>query len=154
MSIEERELILRREVPFARELVWRAMTEPEHQNRWWGPHGFRNERVSMDFRVGGVWSFDMVGPDGSRYPNRSVFKEITPPSKLVFDHGDGERELFEFTITLHETGKGTLITLRQLYPGKELRDQMVSKYGAVEGAKQHLAKLEAYLRARERELVP
>jgi len=145
MSTEERELILEREVPFARELVWRAMTEPEHQNRWWGPEGFRNERVSMDFRVGGVWSFDMVGPDGTRYPNRSVFKEITPPSRLVFDHGDGKRVLFEFTIILAQTEGGTLITLRQLYPTKELREEMVSKYGAIEGGHQHLAKLEAYL---------
>ena len=55
------------------------MTEPEHQNRWWGPDGFRNEKVTMDFRVGGAWTFDMVGPDGTRYPNCSVFKEITPP---------------------------------------------------------------------------
>jgi glutathione S-transferase/uncharacterized protein YndB with AHSA1/START domain len=142
----ERELILRREVPFARERVWKAMTEPEHQNRWWGPDGFRNEGVTMDFRVGGAWTFDMVGPDGTRYPNHSVFKEITPPTRLVFDHGDGTRVWFETTITLEATAIGTLITLRQLYPSRVARDEMVDKYGALEGAKQHLAKLGAYLK--------
>ena len=76
----------------------------------------------------------MVGPDGTRYPNHSVFKEITPPSRLVFDHGDGARVWFEATITL-----------RQLYPTRESRDEVVGKYGASEGGKQHLAKLEAYL---------
>jgi uncharacterized protein YndB with AHSA1/START domain len=141
----ERELILQRQVPFARELVWKAMTEPEHVNQWWGPDGFRNEHAIMDFRVGGAWTFDMVGPDGTRYPNHSVFKEITPPSRLVFDHGDGERVWFEFTVTLEENAGGTLITLRQLYPSRESRDEVVEKYGALEGAKQHLAKLEAYL---------
>ena len=30
----DRELIIEREVPFARELVWKAMTEAEHQNHW------------------------------------------------------------------------------------------------------------------------
>ncbi|MGB6449143.1 MAG: SRPBCC domain-containing protein [Steroidobacteraceae bacterium] len=144
---DERELILRREVPFARELVWKAMTEPEHQNRWWGPDGFRNEDVTMDFRVGGAWTFDMVGPDGTRYPNHSVFKEIRPPSRLIFDHGDGKRVWFEATVTLQETGRGTLITLRQLYPSRESRDEVVNKYGALEGGNQHLAKLEAYLQA-------
>lgn len=142
----DRELVLEREVPFARELVWVAMTEPEHQNRWWGPDGFRNQRVTMDFRVGGTWTFDMVGPDGTRYPNCSVFKEITPPARLVFDHGDGNRLWFETTITLEATGIGTLITVRQLFPDRESRDEVVEKYGALEGGRQHLAKLEAYLR--------
>lgn len=142
----EREVVLQREVPFPRELVWKAMTIPEHQNRWWGPDGFTNENVTMDFRVGGAWTFDMVGPDGTRYPNHSVFTEITPPSRLVFDHGDGQRVWFVSTITLEGTPSGTLITLRHMFPSKESRDEVVEKYGAIEGGKQHLAKLEAYLR--------
>lgn len=147
MDNKERELVLQREVPFARALVWKAFTDPEHVNQWWGPDGFRCEGVTMDFRVGGAWTFDMVGPDGTRYPNHSMFKEITPLSRLVFDHGDGERMWFEATITLHDAGKGTLITLRQLYPSRESRDEVVNKYGAIEGGKQHLAKLEAYIKA-------
>ena len=47
----EREVVLQREVPYPRELVWKAMTVPEHQNRWWGPDGFKNVDVVMDFRV-------------------------------------------------------------------------------------------------------
>jgi uncharacterized protein YndB with AHSA1/START domain len=144
---QERELVLQREMRFPRELVWEALTDPAHVNRWWGPDGFRNEDVRMDFQVGGAWTFVMVGPDGTRYRNRSVFKEIVPPSRLVYDHGNGERVLFEATVTLQETPGGTLLTLRQLYPSQELRDEMVRKYGALEGARQHLAKLEAYVGA-------
>ena len=143
---KDRELVLQREVPFARELVWTAMTDQAHVNKWWGPDGFRNENVTSDFRVGGAWTFEMVGPDGTRYPNHSVFKEITPPSRLVYDHGDGERIWFESSITLEETAAGTLITLRHLFPSRESRDEVIQKYGAVEGGKQHLAKLEAYVR--------
>jgi uncharacterized protein YndB with AHSA1/START domain len=145
---QERELVLQREIPFPRELVWQAMTDPEHVNKWWGPDGFRNENVTMDFRVGGAWTFEMVGPDGTRYPSHSVFKEIAPPSRLVFDQGDGQRTWFETTVTLQETASGTLITLRQLYPNRESRDEVVDKYGAAEGGKQHLAKLEAYVKAK------
>ncbi|UTY59543.1 SRPBCC domain-containing protein [Massilia sp. erpn] len=141
----ERELVLQRHLPFARELVWQAMTDPAHVDNWWGPDGFRNEGSRMDFRVGGAWTFEMVGPDGTRYPNHSVFKEITPPSRLVYDHGDGQRIWFEASIMLEESARGTLITLRQLYPNKESRDEVVEKYGALEGAKQHLNKLETYL---------
>jgi uncharacterized protein YndB with AHSA1/START domain len=147
MSDQDRELVLQREVPYARELVWKALTDPEHVNQWWGPDGFRNENVSLDFRVGGAWTFEMVGPDGTRYPNHSVFKEITPPSRLVYDHGDGTRVWFEQTMDLQEAGRGTLITLRQVYPSQAARDEVVEKYGAIEGGKQHLAKLEAYVKA-------
>ena len=101
----------------------------------------------MNFRIGGAWTFEMVGPDGTRYPNHVVFKEITPPSRLLFDHGDGQRIWFETNISLQETVTGTLITLRQLFPSRESRDEVVEKYGAIEGGKQHLAKLEAYLTA-------
>ena len=145
MATSERELVLQREMPFPRELVWQAMTVPAHVNMWWGPDGFRNENVAMDFRVGGAWTFEMVGPDGTRYPNRSVFREITPPARLVYDHGDGERVWFEASITLEETAGGTLVTLRQLYDSQAARDEVVEKYGAIEGGKQHLAKLESYL---------
>ncbi|MDE2585148.1 MAG: SRPBCC domain-containing protein, partial [Betaproteobacteria bacterium] len=127
-------------------LVWKAMVEPEHMQRWWGPDGFSIEGVTMDLRVGGTWTFVMVGPDGTRFPNHSVFTEITPPSRLAFDHGDGERVWFEASIDLQDTGSGTLVTLRQLYPSKEFRNEVVTKYGAIEGGKQHLAKLEAYVR--------
>lgn len=142
----DRELVLQREIPFPRELVWKAMTDPVHVNKWWGPNGFTCENVRMNFRIGGVWAFDMLGPDGTRYPNHAVFKEIVPPSKLVFDQGDGSKFWFEMTVTLAEAPGGTKITIRQLYETSAFRDEVVSKSGAVEGGKQHLAKLEAYIR--------
>lgn len=144
---KDRELVLQREVPYARELVWVAITDPDHAQKWWGPDGFRTEGMTIDLRVGGVWTFDMVGPDGTRYPNHSVFREVTPPARLVFDHGDGKRVWFEASIVLQETDRGTLITLRKLFPSSDSRDEVVKKYGAIEGGKQHLAKLEAYVKA-------
>lgn len=140
-----REVVLRRDVPFARELVWKAITDPEHMQQWWGPDGFTIENLSLDLCVGGTWIFDMVGPDGTRFPNHSVFTEVVPPSRLVFDHGDGQRVWFIAHILLDESATGTLVTLRHLFPSREARDEVVTKYGAIEGGKQHLAKLEAYV---------
>ena len=146
-SIEnEREIVLQRDLPFPRELVWIAMTAPEHHNKWWGPDGFKNENARLEFQVGGAWTFDMVGPDGVRYPNHSVFTEISPPSTLRYDHGDGQRVWFQVCITLQESARGTLITLRQTYPSRESRDEVIEKYGAIEGGRQHLSKLETYIR--------
>ncbi|MDO9197975.1 hypothetical protein [Rhodoferax sp.] len=63
-------------------------------------------------------------------------------------HGDGNRIGFEASITLQKTSGGTLITLCQIFPSRESRDEVVEKYGAIEGGKQHLAKLEANIRER------
>ena len=145
-DLSDRELVLTRTIPFPRPLVWTAMTDPAHVNNWWGPDGFANVDVSLDFRVGGVWSFVMVGPDGTRYPNRSVFKAIEPPARLVLDVGDNEKVWFEMTVTLTEVDGGTHVRLRQLYETQSFRDAVVERSGAVEGGKQHLAKLEAYVR--------
>jgi uncharacterized protein YndB with AHSA1/START domain len=145
-DIKEREIVLQRTMPFGVELVWKAITHKEHAQRWWGPDGFKIENMALDLKVGGTWTFDMVGPDGTRYPNHSVFTEISPPSKLAFDHGDGQSVWFLFSIQLEAKDGGTLVTLRQLYPDKASRDRVAEKYGAIEGGKQHLAKLEAYVK--------
>ena len=145
-TIADREVVITRILNAPRELIWEAWTNPEHIVNWWGPDGFITTIEKMDFRVGGEWKYMMVGPDGTHYPNHMVYKEITPPSKLVSDHGDGERVWFEVSVTLQEAGNSTLVTLRQLFPSKESRDEVVEKYGAIEGGKQHFAKLEAYIK--------
>jgi uncharacterized protein YndB with AHSA1/START domain len=89
----ERDLVPQRGIPFARALVLKALTDPEHVTQWWGPDGFRSEGATTDFRVGGAWTFNIVRPDGTRYPNHSNFKEITPQSRLVFNYSDGEQHL-------------------------------------------------------------
>ena len=79
--------LLSRELPFARERIWTAMTHPDHVNRWWGPDGFRNEDVEMDFRVGGLWRYTMHAPDGKDWPNWIRYKSIVPPELITYDHG-------------------------------------------------------------------
>ena len=122
----DRELVLTREVRFPREFVWlAALTVPQHQNQWWGPDGFKNVDVEMDFRVGGSWTCVMLAKDGTHYPNHVVFQEISPPKHRFFDHGDGERVWFKTRIDLEETSNGTQITIRQTFPIKEALNEVV-----------------------------
>jgi uncharacterized protein YndB with AHSA1/START domain len=145
-NLADRELIVTRTINAPRELVWEAWTNPKHIVNWWGPNDFITTVEEMDFRVGGLWLHTMTHIDGTRYPNHSIFKEIIYPSKLVYDHGDGERVWFEATVTFEETGSGTLVTIRQLFPSKVSRDEVAEKSGAIEGGKQHLNKLEIYIK--------
>lgn len=144
-KLADREVVITRLLNIPRELVWEAWTKPEHIVNWWGPNGFVTVIQKMDFSIGGVWLYTMTSAEGVLYPNHIVFKEIIKPAKLIYDHGDGERIWFETTVTFEKSENGTLVTLRQLFPSKQSRDEVVEKSGAIEGGKQHLTKLEMYI---------
>lgn len=147
-STADREIVLSREYDAPRELVWRAYTEPEHVNAWWGPDGFTNTVHEMDVRVGGRWRFIMHGPDGTDYPNRIVYQEITRPERLVFLHGedvDDDPGAFHVTVTFDDLGGRTRVTQRMLF-ATAAQKAGVEQFGAVELGKQTLNKLAAYLK--------
>jgi len=43
-TLSDREILFTRVFDAPRELVWKAWTEREHVERWWGRHGFRRRR--------------------------------------------------------------------------------------------------------------
>ncbi len=65
-----------RTIPFPREKVFQAWTNPELLATWWGPAGFTNTFEKCDITPGGDWIFTMIGPDGVKYPNISRWLEI------------------------------------------------------------------------------
>jgi uncharacterized protein YndB with AHSA1/START domain len=151
-STADRELLITRVVDAPRELVWNAWTDPKQVVQWWGPHGFSTTIHKMEFKPGGVWEHTMRGPDGTEYPNRSVFKEIVKPERIVYTHGGGkpgeQGVSFESTWTFEavkEQGREkTRITMRGVFPTAEERDRVVKQYGALEGGKQTLSRLDDY----------
>jgi len=74
----DRSVEISRKINAPRELVWKAMTEPEHQNKWWGPDGFRNVEVTMDFRVGGAGRHPLSKPHGVQRNHTSVPVGVRP----------------------------------------------------------------------------
>jgi uncharacterized protein YndB with AHSA1/START domain len=148
-TLLEREIVLSRVLAAPRELVFQAWTDPAHLPRWFGPNGFSCETLELDLRVGGRWRFSMRAPDGKLYPSRMVFLEITPPERLVFEHGgdtDDDPHRFRTTLIFDRQGDGkTVLTLRQLHPTKARRDAGIG-FGAVEYGYQTLDKLAAYVR--------
>jgi len=146
-SAAEREIVITRTVDAPRTLVWRAWTEPGQIEAWWGPNGFRTTTYEREVKVGGVWRFTMHGPDGTDFPNRIVYREIVKPARLVYDHDDDQPSpsiAFEATITFEEDNGRTTITLRSVFPTVEARNAVI-KFGAIEGGKQTLARMETYL---------
>ena len=141
----DREIIITRHMKAPQALVWKACTEPEHIDRWWGPDGFTNHTIRMDFRVGGEWEYTMTGADGKVWPNLITYREIEPMSRMAYDHGEpGAPRQFEAELSFGTKDGGTLVTLRTVFPSREARDHVVMDFGALEGGAQTLAKLDAY----------
>lgn len=142
----DREIVVTREFEAPRELVWQAWTEPDRIARWWGPDGFTNTVHEMDVRPGGIWRVTMHGPDGTDYPNLIEYLEVEPPERLVYDHGDEDDPAqFRVTVTFADKGGRTELTMRSLFESAEVLDKAVKEFGALEGAKQNLERLAAYL---------
>jgi uncharacterized protein YndB with AHSA1/START domain len=99
-----------------REAVWNAWTDPKQVSQWWGPRGFTAPFVELDARPGGELRIDMQGPDGTVYPNRGVFHEVSEPERLVLSTAlvdDQGKTLIEArsTVTLAEEGGKTRLKL-------------------------------------------
>lgn len=86
-----REIAIVRVFNAPRELVFKAWTDPKQVAQWWGPKGFTTRVTELDLRPGGKWRYVMVGPDGTEYPVKGVFREIVPLERIVtsdeFDEG-------------------------------------------------------------------
>jgi uncharacterized protein YndB with AHSA1/START domain len=143
----DREIVIARVISAPREVVFEAFTEVRHLSRWWGPAGFSTTTRSLEFRVGGVWDFVMHGPDGTDYQEWITWREIVPPERIALLHGErrDDPNAFESILTFEPAGDETRVVLRTVFPSKELRDQAVEKYHAIEGGEQTLRNLAAYV---------
>jgi uncharacterized protein YndB with AHSA1/START domain len=146
--LSDRTIVVSRTIDGPRRLVFEACSQVRHLARWYGPNGFTTTTRSFDFRVGGVWEFVMHAPDGTGYPNHVEYREIVAPERIVMLHGDraGDPRAFVSTITFIERGEETTeIVLRSEFKTKEQRDEIVERYGAIEGGHQTLGRLAAYV---------
>ena len=141
-NTKDREITITRTLNAPVDLVWEAWTTPEHLAQWWGPNGFTNTISKMDMQPGGEWLLVMHGPDGTDYKNKSIFKEIIPHKKIVFDHVAPN---FTATIEFEARGETTFLKWHMLFESAELFIQVVKTFKADEGLKQNVEKLQAYL---------
>src|ERR687888_2077247 len=143
----DREIVISRVISAPREVVFEAFTEVRHLSRWWGPDGFTTTTRSFEFRVGGVWDFVMHGPGGTDYQEWITWTEIVPPERIALLHGESRDDpnAFESVLTFEPAGEETRVVMRAVFPTRELRDDAVEKYHAIEAGQQTLRNLAAYV---------
>jgi len=99
------DLNIDREIAAKRKDVFRAWVEKSLLVQWWGPHGFKTPECKMDLRPGGVFRTVIRRPDGKDYLTNGVYREIFPPTRLVFsmpfggENGKPHESFCEMTLT-------------------------------------------------------
>lgn len=133
----DREIRMTRLFDAPRELVFEAMTKPEHIRNWWGRlgEGYSVPECEVDLRVGGAWRFVNQTPTGERATFYGVYREIARPGRVVFT------EIFEpfpdaesvVTSVLEDENGKTRMTVTVDYGSIEVRD-IVRSTGMERGA--------------------
>ena len=109
-----REIISSRVFDASVETVYTAFSDPEQLKAWWGPKGFSNIFETFDFTPGGEWRFTMRSPEGTDFPNYSVFREVVKNERVVFDHV-GTMHRFEMRLSFAREGQGTRFTMHLVF---------------------------------------
>ena len=142
----DREILMTRVFDAPRRLVFQAWTNPEHVPHWMlGPKGWTMPVCEIDPRPGGAWHFVWRHSDSTEMEMRGVYREITPPERLVSTESWGGKwpETLNTLILSEKDGK-TTIAQTVLYPSKEARDEAL-KTGMNEGVNQSFDRLAEYL---------
>ena len=149
----DREIRMTRLFDAPRDLVFEAMSKPEHIKEWWGRlgDGYSVPVCEVDLRPGGTWRFVNRHPHGEA-AFHGVYREITQPERIVFteifeDFPDTESVV---TAVLSEENGKTRLTVSVVYPSREVRDAVINS-GMTRGAAISYDRLEdvvARLRAR------
>jgi uncharacterized protein YndB with AHSA1/START domain len=120
-------LRLSRRLKAPREAVFRAFTDPVALARWFGPEGISVENVKVDLRPGGAYSMVFNEADGSRHGLSGVYREISPPGRLVmtWTWGHGDMAGIETLVTIELTeasGETELTLIHEQLPSQEFLD--------------------------------
>ncbi|MDD1725936.1 MAG: SRPBCC family protein [Euryarchaeota archaeon] len=130
----KREVVISQVFDAPRELVWKALTDPELMPQWGGPKEYTIAIDKMDVRPGGEWRYVQRGPDGSASAFHGVYKTVKPPERLVdtweWEGMPGQAALE--TITLEEQNGATKVTTTEEFQTAEDRDRALQEIG--EGA--------------------
>jgi uncharacterized protein YndB with AHSA1/START domain len=109
-------LEVKKTVNASRERVYKAWTNPDSLSKWFisSPQS-KSKSVGVDLRVGGSFRIEVIDGDGDLIAASGVYKEIDPPSKLVFtwkwDESSVEKGESIVSVNLVDLGAKTEITV-------------------------------------------
>ncbi len=141
-AVAERTMLIQRVIKAPVPLVWGAWMNADSLPKWWGPDGFSCKTSRIDLRQGGEWVFDMIGPDGTVFPNHHKYGAVVPERRLDYNLHWGENgpKHADAWASFDDLGGSTKVTLGMVMAtAKEYHE--AKGFGAVELGLQTLGKL-------------
>jgi uncharacterized protein YndB with AHSA1/START domain len=79
------DFVIERFIDAPRQLVWDALTKPEHLKAWYMPQAWGSVAAcELDVRPGGMFSVDIAVGEGQVVPNLGCFVDVVPMERLVY----------------------------------------------------------------------
>ncbi len=141
-AVAERTMVLERLIHSPVDAVWAAWWNPDNLPKWWGPDGFSCRTRRIDLRAGGNWVFDMIGPDGTVFPNHHRYTDVVPGQRLSYTLHWGENgpKHADAWAMFEPVAGATKVTLGMVFATAD-EFQQARGFGAIELGLQTLGKL-------------
>lgn len=151
----DREIVITRTFNAPAQRVFQAWTQPEHVRHWYGTATTALVDCQIDLRPGGRYRYLLRDASGREYGFTGEYREVTPPTRLVytdsFEGMPGHEALV--TLTLEEHDGTTTLTSTSLYHSAADRDAHL-RSGMEPGMTETLDRLDAHLRSVGQALPP
>ncbi len=132
-DLKEKSILVSRTFNAPLEKVWRAYTESELLEQWWGPKPWKAVTKTMNFSVGGYWLYAMVGPENEKHWGRMDYTTITPNSSFEIKDSFCDEEgnvnsslpVSVGTILFTKTESGILVEFKMFYSSEKEIQTMI-----------------------------
>lgn len=158
-DLDAKTLTVERTFDAPQEKVWKAFTDQETFEKWWGPEGWETKAKEFNFTAGGRVHYDMKCVDenqGEWFGQSSwglmAIEAVDAPNSFTYkdyfsdESGKMNDQMPVITVTnsfTEQDGKTTFTSRSQADSADQI-EQLV-KMGMVEGFKSQLVKLDALL---------
>jgi uncharacterized protein YndB with AHSA1/START domain len=116
-TAEHGTFVLSRTYPATPERVFAQWASEEAKARWFGAPDEVNDRLRLDFRVGGTEVNSGGPPDGPIYTYEATYEDIVPDQRIVYGYSmKADAELISVSVTTVEfasAGNGTTLTFTE-----------------------------------------
>lgn len=159
-DLENKRLIIEREFDGPRDKVWKAYTDKESFEKWWGPEGWETTTKEFNFTSGGRVHYGMKCVDenqGDWFGQSSwgvmIIDDVDAPNKFVYkdyfsdENGTLNQDMPVLSITNEfvelDGGRSKLVSTSQADSAEQIEELI--KMGMLEGFTSQLTKLDAML---------
>ena len=77
------DIVIKRVFDAPREVVFKALTDPNLIPNWWGPARYETTVDRAEVRPGGQWRYVSRDADGTEYGFKGVYHDVVAPDRVV-----------------------------------------------------------------------